>query len=78
MLSMKSERRGVKMNDVIIYNELLGNKVSLVYDGIDYEVRLNNEIVATTGDETEAEIIAESLDVALSVLVNKNLLKENK
>ena len=66
------------MNDVIIYNELLGNKVSLVYDGIDYEVRLNNEIVATTGDETEAEIIAESLDVALSVLVNKNLLKENK
>lgn len=65
------------MDNVIIYNELLGNRVSLVYDDYDYEVRLNDEVVVTTGDETEAEMIAESLDVALSILLNKNLLKEN-
>ena len=65
------------MDNVIIYNELLGNRVSLIHDDYDYEVRLNDEVVVTTGDETEAEMIAESLDVALSILLNKNLLKEN-
>lgn len=66
------------MDNVIIYNELLGNRVSLVCDDYDYEVRLNDEVVVTTGDETEAEMIAESLDIALSILLNKNLLKENR
>ena len=65
------------MDNVIIYNELLGNRVSLIRDDYDYEVSLNDEVVVTTGDETEAEMIAESLDVALSILLNKNLLKEN-
>lgn len=66
------------MNKKLSYNELNGNQISLIYDGLDYEVRINDEVVIATGDETEAEMIAESLDVALSILYSRNLLRENK
>lgn len=65
------------MKDMIIFNELLGNAVSLIRDGVDFEVRLNDNVVIATGDETEAEMIAESLDVALNLLYSQDLLKEN-
>lgn len=64
-------------NEIIVYNELKGNQVSLVFDGFDYEIKLNDEIVVTTSDDTEAEVIAESLDIALSILYSHDLLKEN-
>lgn len=66
------------MNKKLSYNELNGNQISLIYDDLDYEVRINDEVVIATGDETEAEMIAESLDVALSILYSRNLLRENK
>lgn len=63
------------MEEVIVFNEVNGNEVSLLFDGCDYEVRLNNDFILTTGDEAEAHIVAESLDIALSILDNQKILK---
>lgn len=64
------------MSEELKYNEVRGSQVTIVYDGQDYEIQLNNVCVATTGDEDEAYIIAESLDVALSILNTQSLLKD--
>ena len=64
------------MSEELKYNEVRGSQVIIVYDGQDYEIQLNNVCVATTGDEDEAYIIAESLDVALSILHTQSLLKD--
>ena len=59
------------------YNEICWNQVTILKDEPDYEVRLNNVCIMTTGDDTEAYMVAESLDVALSILNSQGLLKEN-
>ena len=59
------------------YNEICGNQVTILKDEPDYEVHLNNVCIMTTGDDTEAYMVAESLDVALSILNSQGLLKEN-
>lgn len=64
------------MSEELKYNEVRGSQVIIIYDGQDYEIQLNNVCVATTGDEDEAYIIAESLDVALSILHTQSLLKD--
>ena len=64
------------MSEELKYNEVRGSQVIIIYDGHDYEIQLNNVCVATTGDEDEAYIIAESLDVALSILHTQSLLKD--
>lgn len=61
-----------------VYNEIKGNSVTLYFDGNDYEVYLNGMVVISTGDEFEAQLIAESLDVALSILDAQGLLKINQ
>lgn len=63
------------MDEILTYNEICGSKVTIVKDDYDYEVRLNNDTVMTTSDEIEAEMVAESLDVALTILNAHNLLK---
>lgn len=65
------------MDEELQYNEICGNQVTILKDGTDYEVRLNNVCIVTTGDDTEAYMVAESLDVALSILNSQGLLKEN-
>ena len=53
---------------IIKYNELKGNRVTLEFDGIDYDIKINHITVVSTGDKYEAEMIAESIDGALSIL----------
>lgn len=65
------------MNETRTYSTVLGNTVTLSCDDHDYDVSLNGFVVLTTGDETEAEMVAESLDVALAILDSQGLLKEN-
>ena len=65
------------MDNVIVYNNVKDNIVSLRKEDYDYTVCINNEEVMSTGDMTEAEMVAESLDVALSILDNHNLLRKN-
>lgn len=56
------------MNEEIKYNVIRGNQVVLIFDGYDYEVRLNGAAIMSTGDEIEANMIAEAIDTALSIL----------
>lgn len=65
------------MNETRTYSTILGNTVTLSSDDHDFDVSLNGFVVLTTGDETEAEMVAESLDVALAILGSQGLLKEN-
>lgn len=65
------------MNEERIYNDIRGNFVTLNFDGCDYDVSLNGFVVLTTGDETEAEIAAEALDIALAILDSQGLLNDN-
>lgn len=51
-----------------IYESIIGNEITLVHEQYDYNVYLNNSLVMTSGDEMEAEMIAESIDVALNLL----------
>ena len=62
------------MNDEIRYNDVRGNQVVLVFDGHDYEVKLNGAAIMTTGDEFEGTMVAEAVDTALSILNAQNLL----
>lgn len=62
-------------NRTITYESVKGNVVSLQHDGLDYEVLLNGKPVVTTGDLIEAEIISESIDVALNLLYVEDKLK---
>jgi hypothetical protein len=64
------------MKEELRYNEIKGSLIRILHDEHDFEILLNNVCVATTGDENEAYIIAESLDVALSVLNSQSLLLE--
>lgn len=64
------------MSDERMYNEVKGNRILLYYDGTDYEVTLNDMIIISTGDEFEAELVAESLDAALTVLDAQGLLNK--
>lgn len=66
------------MKEELRYNEIRGSLIRILHDDLDYEILLNNVCVATTGDEDEAYIIAESLDVALSILNSQSLLKERQ
>lgn len=64
------------MDKIIAYPEIKGNEVAVYQDDYDYEVRLNNMVIVSTGDDSEAEMIAESIHVALTVLdINKRLVR---
>ena len=63
------------MEEKIIYNCASGNVVVLSRDSHDFEVLLNGMQVMSTGDPTEAELVAESLDVAINILDVQNKLK---
>lgn len=63
------------MEDKIIYESAKGNKVVLLSDGQDCEILLNDMIVVTTGDRFEGEMIAECIDIALSLLDMQGRLK---
>lgn len=63
------------MENRIEYSTVQGNSVVLLQETYDYTIFLNGMQVMTTGDETEAEIVAESLDVALSILGIQGKLK---
>lgn len=62
-------------NNIITYSDVKGNQVTIIKDEYDYDVRLNGMTVITTGEETEAEMIAESLDIGLTILGMQGLLK---
>lgn len=63
------------MGDSKYYSEICGNQITIKSDDADYEVQLNDMLIVTTGDEYEAEMIAESLDICLSVLNAQGLLR---
>jgi hypothetical protein len=65
------------MEEEIKYNDVRGNQVSLIFDGYDYEVRLNGASIMTSGDEFEASMVAESIDTALSILNAQGVLSES-
>ncbi len=56
------------MEKVITYSEIRGNQIVVCQDEYDYEVRLNDMVICSTGDSIEAEMIAESLNIALTIL----------
>lgn len=62
-------------DDAIVYQSVLNNIVSLVGDGLDYEVLLNDMPVVSTGDRAEAELISECIDIALNLLYIQKRLK---
>ena len=63
------------MEKVITYSEIRGNQIVVCQDEYDYEVRLNDMVICSTGDSIEAEIIAESLNIALTILDYQGALK---
>lgn len=63
------------MGESKYYSEICGNQITIESDDADYEVQLNGMLIVTTGDEYEAEMIAESLDICLSVLNAQGLLR---
>ena len=62
------------MIEISRYNLIQGSQVVIEQDDIDYEVKLNGAIIANTSDEFEANLIAEAVDVALSILNAQQLL----
>lgn len=56
------------MKEYTSYNEIKKNIIQVMRDENDFEVRLNGVPVLTTGSEFEAELVAESLHVALIIL----------
>ena len=62
------------MDEEIQYSAVRGSQVAMVFDGQDYEVRLNGAAIMTTGDEFEASMVAEAIDTALSILNAQNIL----
>lgn len=65
------------MDKIISYPAICGNEVTVYQDDYDYEVRINNMVVLTTGDESEAEMIAESIHVSLTMLdIQKRLVRQ--
>ena len=64
------------MEEEIRYNVIRGSQVSMLYDGRDYEVKLNGATIMTTGDEFEASMAAEAVDTALSILNAQELLSD--
>jgi hypothetical protein len=63
------------MEKVITYSEIRGNQIVVCQDEYDYEVRLNDMVICSTGDSIEAEMIAESLNIALTILDYQGALK---
>lgn len=64
------------MDEEIKYNDIRGSQVSMIYDGCDYEVKLNGATIMTTGDEFEASMVAEGIDTALSILNAQGILSD--
>jgi hypothetical protein len=64
------------MDEEIRYNDIRGSQVAMLFDGHDYEVKLNGAAIMTTGDEFEASMVAEAIDTALSILNAQNLLSD--
>ena len=64
------------MDDEIRYNDIRGSQVALLFDGRDYEVKLNGATIMTTGDEFEAPMAAEAVDTALSILNAQGILSD--
>ena len=60
--------------DRIVYTELRGNRVILQKDEYGYEVSLNGAPIIATDNENEAQLVAESLDIALSILEANKIL----
>jgi hypothetical protein len=56
------------MFETIEYSNIKGNRVTLVKEDYDYSVYLNDTFIMTTGDEAEAQMVAESTGIALSIL----------
>lgn len=63
------------MEDKVVYESVCNNYIEVVCDETDYEVLINGMPILSTGEWIEAQMIAESLDVALSVLHGQNRLK---
>lgn len=65
------------MSKYLSYSIIKGIEVAIYQDDcdFDYEIRLNDLVICNTGDEIEAEVIAESLHLALTVLDMKGMLK---
>ena len=63
------------MEKIITYSEIRGNQIVVCQDEYDYEVRLNDMVICSTGDSIEAEMIAESLNIALTILDYQGALK---
>jgi hypothetical protein len=64
------------MEDRIIHGNFSGNLVTRVWDGNDWEVLVNNMQIVSTGDSIEAEIVAEGVSLALSILHMQGRLKD--
>ena len=62
------------MIEISRYNLIKGSQVIIEQDDCDYEVKLHGAVIANTSDEFEASLIAEAVDVALSILSAQNLL----
>lgn len=56
------------LKDKIVYTTVRGNQVVLKPDDDAYEVTLNGAPVLVTDNETEAQLVAESIDLALIIL----------
>lgn len=65
------------MYETISYENVYGNEVTIKQDETDFEVLLNGDIIMTTGDIFEAELVAESVNTALTVLNTQNRLLTN-
>ena len=66
------------MENYIIYNDIKNNKVTLkTINDNSYEVYLNDVLILYTDVQSEAEIVAESIDLSLSILDEYGLLNEN-
>ena len=67
------------MENYIIYNDIKNNKVTLkTINDNSYEVYLNDILILYTDVQSEAEIVAESIDLSLSILDEYGLLNENE
>lgn len=67
------------MENYIIYNDIKNNKVTLkTINDNSYEVYLNDVLILYTDVQSEAEIVAESIDLSLSILDEYGLLNENE
>lgn len=64
------------MDEEIRYNDIRGSQVAMLFDGRDYEVKINGATIMTTGEEFEASMVAEAIDTALSILNAQNLLSD--